>query len=349
MVLFSIVIPVYNTEKYLDYCLQSILKQSYSSYEIILVDDGSKDKSGKICDNYKKKYPDILSVIHQENKGQFLSRTAGIQIATGEFIFCVDSDDAIAEGTLDFLQKKITKYNLDVILFDFVHMYANNNIKKEQKKSIFPEGMVTKEDVFEKIISSSEINSLCTKVCRRSLFHNQVKINENYSDIRQGEDLLQLLPIIANANKMYYTHHSFYQYRINIKSVVHTPDINTIKSLLTVRPTLYQYLCELNYDTNENITAFYNFYLSCIWLALYRILQNDLRTSQTFHLFRVISKNQFVQTAGNYLLNTKIPIYERIPLKFFFSRRYKALYFILKLEWIYLRSKLVINEIFTHK
>lgn len=349
MILFSIVIPVYNTEKYLDYCLQSILKQNYSSYEIILVDDGSKDKSGKICDNYKHRYPDKFSVIHQENKGQFLSRAAGIQIASGEYIFCVDSDDAIAEGALDSLQKKLTQYDLDIILFDFVNMYANNNIKKEQKKPIFPEGIVTKEEVFQKIISSSEINSLCTKVCRRTLFNNQVKINENFSDIRQGEDLLQLLPVIANAKKMYYTHQVFYHYRINIKSVVYAPDTNAIKSLFTVRPTLYQYLCELNYDSEENIAAFYKFYLSNIWWALYRIMHNKLGNLQTFYLFRKISKNQFVRTSGKYLSGASLPIYEKIPLELFFGRKYKALYFILKLECVYLRSKLLINDFFTRK
>ena len=91
---FSILVPVYNVEKYLEQCIDSLLDQTYSEeYEIILVDDGSTDSSGSICDGYEERYPDKVKVIHKENGGLSDARNVGMAAATGEYIAFVDSDD----------------------------------------------------------------------------------------------------------------------------------------------------------------------------------------------------------------------------------------------------------------
>ena len=102
--LISIITPVYNVEQYLDACLQSILKQTYSTLEIILINDESTDKSGTICDEYQKKYNNI-KVIHQKNSGPSIARNAGIDVAKGDYICFVDSDDIVSENFIDFLLK----------------------------------------------------------------------------------------------------------------------------------------------------------------------------------------------------------------------------------------------------
>ena len=101
---FSIIIPVYNVEKYIEKCLISILEQSYSDYEIIVVDDGSKDKSGVICDEFSQKYNQI-TVIHIPNGGVSNARNIGISKATGEYYWFIDSDDYIKPNSLEIIAR----------------------------------------------------------------------------------------------------------------------------------------------------------------------------------------------------------------------------------------------------
>ena len=104
--LISVIVPVYNVEKYLDNCVQSILRQSYTNLEIILIDDGSTDKSSQLCDEYSQKDKRI-KVIHKKNGGQSDARNVGITVATGKYIAFVDSDDYIDEQFLDCLLSTI--------------------------------------------------------------------------------------------------------------------------------------------------------------------------------------------------------------------------------------------------
>ncbi len=115
----SIIIPIYGVEKYLNKCLDSIYSQATNECEIILVDDQSPDKCGEICDEYKAKYPNITTVIHQENMGLGGARNSGMEIAKGEYLYFIDSDDYIPEGAVKTLLDAIEKYSADVYVFPF--------------------------------------------------------------------------------------------------------------------------------------------------------------------------------------------------------------------------------------
>ena len=104
----SIVVPVYNVENYLVECLQSILEQTYKDFELILVNDGSVDKSGEICDEYKKKY-DNIKVVHQKNQGQSVARNNGVKLSEADWIMFVDSDDVIHPNLLEYLYRAVTE------------------------------------------------------------------------------------------------------------------------------------------------------------------------------------------------------------------------------------------------
>ncbi|WP_051180457.1 glycosyltransferase family 2 protein [Selenomonas ruminantium] len=111
--LISVIVPVYNVEKYLRQCVDSILAQTYPNIEIILINDGSTDSSAKICDYFKNKYKNV-SVIHQENKGQASARNKGIDASHGEYIGFIDSDDWIEPDMYEKLYELIYKYNADI-------------------------------------------------------------------------------------------------------------------------------------------------------------------------------------------------------------------------------------------
>ena len=110
--LITVIVPVYNVEKYLEQCVDSILNQTYKNIEIILVDDGSKDKSGQLCNEFSNKYSQIKT-IHKKNAGLGMARNSGLKIANGEYIAFVDSDDWLAPQALKNLYDSMTKFNCD--------------------------------------------------------------------------------------------------------------------------------------------------------------------------------------------------------------------------------------------
>ena len=120
---FSVLIPVYNTEKYLEDCLRSVLNQTYQDFEIIVVDDGSTDSSGLICDNYQKAYPEKIKVIHKENQGLISARRVGIANASGDYCIFVDSDDYIENNLLSELNKILSQdESIDLLLYSFKYL-----------------------------------------------------------------------------------------------------------------------------------------------------------------------------------------------------------------------------------
>ena len=121
----SVIVPVYNVESYLERCINSLLNQTYSNLEIILIDDGSTDRSGQICDQYKNR--DEFVVIHKENAGLGMARNTGLDVATGKYIIFVDSDDYIDNNMIQSLYEEIQKTSSDTCIGGFKRVYANHS------------------------------------------------------------------------------------------------------------------------------------------------------------------------------------------------------------------------------
>ena len=122
----SIIIPAYNVEEYLEKCLESIISQNFDKVEIIIVDDGSTDKSLQIAKEYQKKYPEKTRVISQENKGQGGARNTGI------YLLFVDSDDTIKSGMLETLYTEMEKSNADIVLFGFEYVDEKGKVIRQR-------------------------------------------------------------------------------------------------------------------------------------------------------------------------------------------------------------------------
>ena len=122
--LVSIVTPVYKAEKYLEPCIKSLINQSYKNLEIILVDDGSPDNCGKICDDWAKKDERIV-VIHQKNQGVSAARNSGLNTATGEYLMFLDSDDTLKTNAVEVLLRTIEKDNVDFVVGSYLKVFDN--------------------------------------------------------------------------------------------------------------------------------------------------------------------------------------------------------------------------------
>ena len=123
----SIIVPVYNVEKYLEKCVRSILAQTFTDFELILVDDGSPDSSGAMCDQFAEQ-DQRVKVIHKENGGLSDARNAGIEIATGEYLGFVDSDDYIADDMYELLYTNIVKEDADLSICGIYDVYEGKEL-----------------------------------------------------------------------------------------------------------------------------------------------------------------------------------------------------------------------------
>lgn len=208
----TVVVPVYNVEKYLCKCVDSILNQTLPVDEIILVDDGSKDKSGSIADDYAEKY-DKIKVMHQENSGLSAARNTGIESATREYITFVDSDDYIAPTMYEVLMEKLKKDNADISISGVWYEQEDG-----EKYTPYPAD-ITK--VWNKTESLIQLNSyqyfnmsFCDAIFKRNLFemtaYGEGKLR--FPDGKLCEDFYLMHRIVARAEKVTYISTPFYHY-----------------------------------------------------------------------------------------------------------------------------------------
>ena len=165
--LISVIVPVYNVEKYLEKCVSSIVNQTYKNLEIMLVDDGSTDSSGKMCDEFAKK-DDRIKVIHKPNGGLSDARNSALKIAKGDYIGFVDSDDYIADDMFETLCDLMEDNNSDISIVSFYEIYNNKLIGVRDSKEL--ENM-TKLEAMKELLIDSKIQSYAwNKLFKRELF-----------------------------------------------------------------------------------------------------------------------------------------------------------------------------------
>ena len=193
---FSIIVPIYNSEKYLKECIDSVLAQTFNDYELILVDDGSTDNSRDICDFYSKKYEKILS-FHKSNSGQIATRCYGIEKSCGDFVIFLDSDDILSPKALQTINDVISKYSCDMLIYNMERFKDNVNFKEQSNIQI--NCIETRKELYKTILSDSIYNPLWIKAVRREFIPS--KDYSSVYSLRHGEDLLQTLDIIKNNPK----------------------------------------------------------------------------------------------------------------------------------------------------
>ncbi|MCH5303786.1 MAG: glycosyltransferase family 2 protein [Ruminococcus sp.] len=212
--LFSFIVPVYNTSKYLDKCMESLLCQKGADFEILLIDDGSTDNSGELCDSYAKQYPDIVRVIHKENEGLLLTRRRGFKEAKGDWFICIDSDDYANTDLLKKVVETINQYHPDMVMYNFKYVNDSGETSKSRLKikdeSIY-EGE-NKQFIYAHRLLTEDINNMWSKALKQDI----VDVDTEYSGFgirNMCEDALQVLPLFAKAQKIVYLSSPLYYYR----------------------------------------------------------------------------------------------------------------------------------------
>lgn len=215
----SIIIPIYKAEKYLKKCLDSVIEQTYKNIEIILIDDGSPDDSGKICNQYSEIDRRIVT-IHSENRGVSNARNTGVKKATGEYITFIDADDYISNNYIEVLQRLLIENKADISIIGNDERYDGSVIKISEKFK----GILTSEETIGKILEEKYITSVCWgKMYTKKIIKNsQIQFD---STLKIGEDFKFMMQVLENCSQIAVdTTQNLYHYRLNEDSV--TQQIN---------------------------------------------------------------------------------------------------------------------------
>lgn len=254
----SIIIPVYNVEAYLFRCLHSILNQSLKDIEVILIDDGSTDNSGKICDKFAKQDTRIR-VVHQTNSGVSLARNRGIDMAQGEYIGFVDPDDYIDECMYETLVQEIESNEADVAICSFSYVKSDKIIHNDNSQQI---EVISKDEAIQRYFKEKrpfDYSFLCNKLFNRYLFEN-IRLNATLSIQEDSEVFIRIL---SKVNTCVYISRPLYSYYLREDSLTqHKFNKKNIKVLDSLYE-IYKYTCsnikEFKSDAlNKYLLYFFN-------------------------------------------------------------------------------------------
>lgn len=279
----SCIVPIYNVENYVDKCIRSLIAQAYSLMEIILVDDGSTDSSGKICDQYAEKDSRII-VIHKKNGGLSSARNAGLDIAQGEYILFVDGDDCLAPNTIEYLvdlQKK-SGYRLDLIQFRYKEIMKDEEITLDGLRDEEIQFCTDKKEMFENLYTIGGMAaSACTKMYYKRLFEN-LRFKEGIIH----EDEYMITDILDRAENCLYVNQELYYYIMRPGSIVKSSFTQKKMEVFIAIQYRKDYLKRVGYQSlldKENVRCFMtlmnmycdarknNYYKEC------KIIENKLK------------------------------------------------------------------------
>ena len=277
----SIIVPVYKVEQYLRRCLDSIVNQTFTDWECILVDDGSPDNSGKICDEYAEK-DGRFKVFHQTNKGISATREYALHKAEGEYIQFVDSDDWIEPNMLRKMLKTSVENNADIVGCNFIEEYST----KQNQVNVF----YTSKDTFLKDVLSNRWGVLWKLLISRKLvIDNDIHFPEN---VNGGEDYVFVVSCLLLCNKVVCVDNYFYHYnRFNNDSFIHTVSFQNL---------MYQYNATLIVEKILQQKSVYDRYETYVMPRKIAVKSSLLKCCffKSYHLWASIDQEAITKCAS---------------------------------------------------
>lgn len=307
--MISIIVPVYNVEKYLNKCIESIINQTYRNIEIILVDDGSPDKCPEICDSYAKKDKRIR-VIHKQNEGLINARKSGLEIAQGEYIGFVDGDDWIEPEMYELFAKQAEKYSPDMVMSDF---YYDNGKELSNSDQLFDREYYDKDAlekfIYPKMLFSGTYYKFGVNPCCWSKIYKKELIKKNLplvdGRIKMGEDAAFTYPCLIDAHSAATIKKPCYHYISNPESMTKSYDRN-LKDIIFLP---YNRIKEKSIEADIDLGHQTDYYL--IFLANY-LLRNEITSDNYKSGVKILLKNQNIINAARAVKLSVLPIHTKL-------------------------------------
>lgn len=300
--LVSIIVPVYNAEKYLNRCIDSILSQTMTDFELLLIDDGSKDNSGRICDEYAEKDARVR-VFHKPNGGVSSARNLGLDNAKGKWITFVDADDRCS---CDYLEHLLSKVDDDT---DLIISYAVICDSTGEKAEVYPEYRVNATN-FERLFVDSDMHwhtSPWAKLCRASIiYENSLRFNEM---MHIGEDADFLFSFMLITDKIYVSSDTDYYYTCDVSGSL-TKRINTIDSEIasyrTILCLVNRTIQQKNIKDNRSLDNLGWLVASYVRRVLNSLYYNDAQSYQRIDLIKSLDIDSYIRYSKNALWKEQV-------------------------------------------
>lgn len=283
--MISIIVPVYNVEKYLKKCIESVLNQTYKNFELVLVDDGSTDNSGVICDGYGDK--ENIVVVHKANGGLADARNKGIEVSRGEYITFLDSDDYIKSDYLETLYNILYKTGADIVISNFINIYEKKiTIENPTKKIKYK--CISKSECYRRMLLQDGIDvSSTAKLYSKNIFDSiRFKKGQLYEDINIISD------VIEKAQNIAITNYAGYFYLQRFGSIMYSDFKSERLVLLDATNRLIDLMKE-EYPENIDAARYRDIY--CTFHLLGRsIVNNNYKQLSMMFRNKIINNKSFI-------------------------------------------------------
>lgn len=309
--LITIIVPVYNVENYLRKCLNSIVKQTYKNVEIILIDDGSTDESGKICDEYIQKHTN-LRVIHKENEGVSVARNLGISEAKGKYIIFIDGDDYIERKMIEKLYNvSITKYAQIACCGKILE--SGNKIQNINNSNEF---CVDSKQAIRKFLLLDDIDASCSdKLIDITLFKNiKYPVNRRY------EDMATMYKLLYKAKKIAHINYLGYHYVKREDSFINVNFDERHFDMITYSKEIKEFIYEKYPDFKKEADSYYYLQL----FTILRKINNATNKMEYKNEYRQIKK-EYNNQIFKILSNKYVPVYKKIMAICIYFNLYKII------------------------
>ena len=324
----SVIVPVYNCEAYLEKCIQSIVSQTYTALELILIDDGSVDTSGKICDDWAS-LDNRIRVFHKNNEGQGIARNFGLECAKGKYIYFVDSDDYLTENAIEKAYSAITTHQSDIVIFGFSSVNSSekiiNTFLPNMPKQVYTENEIV--DLFLPELVAPENDDADKRCLYMSiwccLFSRELinRVNWRFVSEREivSEDVYSLLKLYADVKKVSVLSEPLYFYRQNEVSFSRTYSYDRYDKIVYFYTESIKLCSTLGYPNNVS-ERLKSPYLSYTIACLKQTYQFCLDRSERKNVSRKIINDELLQKILRNIPYDTAGIKKRI---LYFSLRHK--------------------------
>ena len=311
----SVIVPVYNSEKYLKRCIDSILNQTYKAIELILVDDGSPDNCGKICDEYAKKDKRVR-VIHKTNAGVSAARNSGLEIASGNYATFVDSDDYIEPEMYGNMMEKVHQDNCDVVMCDCIKDFTDHSeIYTHDIRAGFYDKEQLVNEYYPHLLMMENVEYPATISNWLILFNRNKLGNLRYVvGVRYSEDLLFGAQLVYNTDSFYYMkEQAYYHYYMNPTSATHKFTVDKWNDYKTLHFEINKYFSECeSFDFSHQIDL-------CLLFFVYNSVSNifsadNLEREKKFEIVKNILGDNEVRRMFSNIKVLKLPISKKLKI-----------------------------------
>lgn len=324
----SILVPVYNVEPYLSRCIDSVLSQDFQDWEMILVDDGSPDKCGEICDKYAKKYPDKIKVIHKENGGLISARYCGVKEATGNFYIFLDSDDTLKPQAISTLYKHIKSGDYDIVRGMAVRIDING-VESPLEMYKISRGVISGKGKFSEALYKGEVAPyLWGSIYKASLFNDKVYQTTIKNKINVGEDWVTNMIISLNVEKCLFVSDIVYNYYNNSSSymssyVMSNEYLDKISLILN----------EYHIYNNEDIKKYRPIKESLDYIKSFFIPELKFSNDKYIYVKSVLKNHQNGEQIRRHINKRFLYFFNNKLVYRIYTEVYRSLFYILKLKF----------------